>query len=54
MWFSLTHGFLDANISKMYEGTINGIQFWKFLFGLHRKSDEGPDEKKNKNNKTYL
>ena len=19
--------------------------FWKFLFGLHRKSDEGPNEK---------
>ena len=23
----LTHGFLNANISKMYEGTINDIQF---------------------------
>ena len=28
------------------------FNFWKFLFGLHRKSDEGPNEKKN--NKTYL
>ena len=29
----------------MYECTIyNDIQFCKFLFGLHRKSDEGPDE----------
>ena len=45
-------GFLDANISKMYQGTIPlmAFNFWKFLFRLHRKSDEGPNEKKQQQN----
>ena len=46
--FFVTHGFLDGSISKMYEGTryhMMTFKFWKFLFGLHRKSDESPDKK---------
>ena len=43
MWFFLTHVFLDANISKMYEGTINDI---RFLEVFYRAASEGPNEKK--------
>ena len=30
------------------------FNFWKFLFGLHRKSDESPNEKKKQTYKIYI
>ena len=49
MLFSLTHGFSDANITKMYEDTKNGTQcFGRFCSGCIGKSDKGPYKKTNK------